>query len=74
MGYIEKELLGTYFINHEFQRIYEATSKDFQNLVTLEKFIELGTRFNEGTVELGNFYINSLVLSSLAIHNIESGK
>lgn len=48
MGYIEKELLGTYFINHEFQRIYEATSKDFQNLVTLEQFIELGAQFNEG--------------------------
>lgn len=48
MRYIEKELFGTYFLNQEFQRIYEATSKDFQNLVTLEQFTELGTQFNEG--------------------------
>lgn len=48
MSYIEKELIGTFFLNGEFQRIYEATSKDFQNLLTLEQFIELGTQFNEG--------------------------
>lgn len=48
MRYIEKELFGTYFLNKEFQRIYEATSKDFQNLVTHEQFTELGTQFNEG--------------------------
>lgn len=48
MSYIEKELIGTYFLNGDFQGIYEATSKDFQNLLTLEQFIELGTQFNEG--------------------------
>ena len=36
------------WLSEGYERVYEATSKDFQKMVTLEQFIELSTFFNNG--------------------------
>src|SRR5690625_1449162 len=36
------------FLEGEFERLYNQTSTDFQAIVTLEDFVDLGKGFNEG--------------------------
>lgn len=48
---INPEEFGRIFLSGDFEKIYHCTSKDFQQLVSLEQFIELAASFNVG-VEL----------------------
>lgn len=36
------------WLREGYEKVYDATSKDFQKVVTLEQFIELSTSFNKG--------------------------
>lgn len=42
------EEFGKVFLNGEFSAIYQQTSEEFKQLVTLEQFLELGESFNLG--------------------------
>ena len=39
---------GTYFINNEFKKIYNAATADFHTLISVEDFIEIGKEYNKG--------------------------
>jgi hypothetical protein len=36
------------FLNGDFEKLYDQTSSEFQAMVTLEEFVQLGEDFNEG--------------------------
>lgn len=36
------------WLSEGYEKVYNATSKDFQEIVTLEQFIELSNSFNKG--------------------------
>lgn len=42
------EDFGTMFLNEAYENIYFCTSKDFQQIISLEQFIELASTFNNG--------------------------
>lgn len=43
-----KQQFGRYFLNGEFEKIYENTSDSFQKIVSITQFKELSTKFNAG--------------------------
>jgi hypothetical protein len=45
---VSPEHFPNQFLEGEFEKLYNQTSADFQAMVTLEKFVELGEGFNEG--------------------------
>ncbi len=49
---IKPEDFGELFKSEDFKKIYECTSKDFQQLISLESFVELAASFNRGV----NYY------------------
>ena len=50
--------VGNSFFNGAFSNIYQQTSEEFKQLVTLEQLLELGESFNHGvkkyTLEMSN--------------------
>lgn len=45
---VSAEQFTNHFLEGEFERLYNQTSADFQAMVTMEEFVELGEGFNEG--------------------------
>lgn len=45
---VHPEDFGMIFLSENFEKIYQCTSKDFQQLVSLEQFVELAESFNGG--------------------------
>lgn len=45
---MEREDVADAFLNEEYKQLYNQTSKQFQNEVTMEEFKDIGNKFNEG--------------------------
>ncbi|TQR31244.1 M23 family metallopeptidase [Lysinibacillus sphaericus] len=57
------------WLREGYEKIYDATSKDFQQIVTLEQFIELSTSFNSG---VENYQLESKTILQNLTHYVWS--
>lgn len=55
MAKLDLNNFGQYFINEEFELLYLATSRDFQNLVGLNEFQNICYSYNQGIHNLEKF-------------------
>jgi len=55
------------WLREGYEKVYDATSKDFQKVVTLEQFIELSTSFNKG---VKNYHLETKTILQNLTHYV----
>jgi len=55
------------WLTEGYEKVYDATSKDFQKVVTLEQFIELSTSFNKG---VKNYHLETKTILQNLTHYV----